>query len=745
MKARLMPVMLLLGTMVVGTQAQWQAKTGPLMTRWAQDVSPSNAHPDYPRPQMVRAEWQNLNGLWDYAVRPKEGARPCEFDGQILVPFPLESALSGVMQRIDETQRLWYRRTFEVPSAWSGRHVLLQFGAVDWEATVWVNGQELGTHRGGYDPFTFDVTGVLHPAGPQELIVAVWDPTDAGPQPRGKQVLKPEGIWYTPTSGIWQTVWLEPVAAERVEGLKITPDVDRSRVTVTLDSRYLACSDSVDVIVLDDGGEVAKASGGPTIEIAIPSPKLWSPESPFLYELRIVLHCGVNPALVCDQVTSYFGLRKIAVGKDKRGVARLLLNNRPYFMFGPLDQGFWPDGLYTAPTDEALRYDIEMTRRLGCNLARKHVKVEPERWYYWCDKLGLLVWQDMPSGDRIDAPADYERPAASAGQFTLELRRVIEALRNHPCIVMWVPFNEGWGQYDTAGIAALVAGLDGTRLVDSASGWHDQRVGDVHDIHVYPGPGSPEPEPARAAVLGEFGGLGMPIKRHTWQAAKNWGYRSFYSQAELTEAYVNLLNLLRPMTADPGLSAAIYTQTTDVEVEVNGWMTYDRAVVKVDPERMAGNHARLYLPPPKIQTIIPTSQMAGLDWCYTTDAPARNWYEPGFADSDWTGDLAGFGREKTPGITVRTAWHTPDIWLRRCFELSELPTNPHLRIFHDEDCEVFINGQLAALVEGYSQNYVVVPMMNRTALQPGANLMAVHCRQTSGGQGIDVGLVDLIE
>ena len=737
-------VILLLGTIIASAHAQWQSKTGPLMTRWARDVSPTNAHPEYPRPQMVRTDWLNLNGLWDYAIRPKDDDRPREFDGQILVPFPVESALSGVMQPIDEKQRLWYRRTFDIPAAWAGRQVLLHFGAVDWEATLWINSQEVGTHRGGYDPFTFDITAALHKTGPQEIVVAVWDPTDTGPQPRGKQVLKPEGIWYTPTSGIWQTVWLEPVPETYIDRLRITPDADRPSVSVSVaPSSGLAPGRALEVIAYDGGSEVARSSGpGTDFELVIPNAKLWTPNTPHLYDLKVTLRKDGQPI---DEVTSYAGLRKISLGKDENGVTRIMLNNQPFFMYGPLDQGFWPDGLYTAPTDEALRYDIEMTRQLGCNMARKHVKVEPDRWYYWCDKLGLLVWQDMPSGDRIDAPADYKRPEESAAQFTLELGRVMNALHNHPCIVMWVPFNEGWGQYDTADIVALVRRTDSSRLVDSASGWHELKVGDVHDIHMYPGPGSPDPEPARAAVLGEFGGLGMPVQDHTWQAEKNWGYRSFYSAAQLTDAYANLLHMLRPLTADPGLSAAVYTQTTDVEIEVNGLMTYDRALMKMDAERVAALNTRMYLPPPEIRTVIPTSQAEGLQWCFTTDTPAEDWYLPDFADAGWTSGLAGFGKDGTPGIVVRTPWHTPDIWLRRCFDLDGLPANPHVRVYHDEDCEIFINGRPAAFIEGHSQNYVVAPLLDPTALQLGANIIAVHCRQTGGGQGIDVGLVSVLE
>ncbi|HYG35225.1 MAG TPA: beta galactosidase jelly roll domain-containing protein, partial [Clostridia bacterium] len=384
--------------------AAWQPAEGPLKTRWAKDVSPQDAHPEYPRPQMVRKAWMNLNGLWDLAITPKDG-KPETFQTQILVPFPVESALSGVMKKVSENDRIWYRRTFTVPQSWMGQRVQLNFGAVDFEANVWVNGRSIGQHRGGYDAFSFDITEALQWNGENELVVSVWDPTDAGTQPRGKQVRQPNGIWYTPTSGIWQTVWLEPVSAAHIESLKITPDIDKGQVTILPATTATLGKYTVEVIVRDRTGKVAEASGAPGREVTLPikNAKLWSPENPHLYSLTINMKLGRR---TIDRVESYFGMRKISLGKDERGFTRLMLNNKPYFQFGPLDQGFWPDGLYTAPTDEALRFDIEMTKKLGYNMARKHVKIEPERWYYWCDKLGLLVWQDMPSGDKYIGDKD---------------------------------------------------------------------------------------------------------------------------------------------------------------------------------------------------------------------------------------------------------------------------------------------------------------------------------------------------
>jgi beta-galactosidase/beta-glucuronidase len=571
--------------------ATWQPAAGPLKTRWAKDVSPENAHPEYPRPQMVRRDWLNLNGLWDFAITSKDAKR-ATFQTQILVPFPVESALSGVMRPVSENDRIWYRRTFEVPHKWKGQRVLLHFGAVDYEAKVWVNGKEIGQHRGGYDAFSFDITDALNPSGPDELIVTAWDPTDAGTQPRGKQVRKPNGIWYTSTSGIWQTVWLEPVNAAYITGLKITPDVDNSAVTVHPITTPTLGVCTVEMAIRDGRKVVYNASvtAGGQITMPVKKARLWSPEDPHLYSLTVSLKLG-NRTL--DKVESYFGMRKTSLGKDDKGFTRLMLNNKPYFQFGPLDQGFWPDGIYTAPTDEALRYDIQMTKKLGFNLARKHVKIEPDRWYYWCDKLGLLVWQDMPSGDKYIGPKapDITRTPESAKEYEQELTALVRGRGNHPCIVIWVPYNEGWGQWDTARVVAMIKKLDPSRLVDNTSGWSDRGVGDVNDMHKYPGPGSPEPEANRAVVLGEFGGLGLPVRGHTWQSEKNWGYRSFTDAEALTAAYVDLAAKLFPLIDEKGLSAAVYTQTTDVEVEVNGLMTYDRELVKMNMEKVAAaNH-----------------------------------------------------------------------------------------------------------------------------------------------------------
>jgi hypothetical protein len=723
--------------------ASWKPVRGGLMTRWADTVTPETVHSEYPRPQLRRPQWLSLNGLWqlDFAQAAQAPPLGKDLPHIILVPFPVESALSGVMKPAD---RLWYRRSFTVPKEWAGQRVLLHFGAVDFEATVWVNGQKLGSHKGGYDAFHFDITDALKPDAPQEIVVGVWDPSDEGTQPHGKQVRRPGGIMYTSTTGIWQSVWLEPVPAVHIRRLLIVPDIDAGRVVVTAQVQGSSAGYTVHAVALDGPRRMAEASGaaGTAIPLPLPRAKLWSPESPFLYNLRVELQ---RDNRVVDAVDSYFGMRKISVGRDERGVTRLLLNNKPVFQRGPLDQGFWPDGLYTAPSDEALKYDIEMTKKLGFNMSRKHVKVEPDRWYYWCDQLGLMVWQDMPSGDRSIRPdqADLQRTPVSARQYEQELKAMIDGLRNHPSVIGWVVFNEGWGQFDTERITRWTKQYDETRLVDCASGWSDRKVGDVYDIHVYPGPGAPEPEPTRAAFLGEFGGLSLPVEGHTW-SNKTWGYQGTNSKEELTRKYEKLWQRVWQLKSKPGLSGAVYTQLTDVETEANGLLTYDRAVVKVDLERaaavVAGDLSRVPVSVP----VVPTSQEKGLTWRYTFNRPPDGWEQPRFNDSTWMKGSGGFGTEGTPGAVVRTEWKTSDIWVRRTVTLPRGSLDGlHLLMHHDEDAEVYLNGVLAARVRGFTTAYeeVGIDPKARAALTPGGRVViAIHCKQTVGGQYIDAGL-----
>jgi hypothetical protein len=716
----------------------WKPAKGRLETPWTRDVSPENALPEYPRPQLVRPDWVNLNGLWQYAVQPAGEEQPSEWKGDILVPYPIESALSGVMEKVQPDQRLWYRRTFERPKLDDGGRLLLHFGAVDWKCTAWVNGKEVGAHTGGFDPFTFDVTDALRD-GENEIVVAVTDPTNKGDQPRGKQDLNPHGIWYTPVTGIWQTVWLEPVPATYVSALKITPRVDDDALEVIVNSNDAAKDARVRITAAEGGKQIAQQEGkaGEAISLAVKDAKLWTPDSPQLYDLKVELLDGDE---VIDSVDSYFAMRKIEVAKDDQGILRLMLNDEPLFQYGPLDQGWWPDGLYTPPTDEAMKYDVEMTKKFGMNMARKHVKVEPARWYYWCDKLGLLVWQDMPSGSfggDDDSRANYRR----------ELKEMIDDLYNVPSIVMWIPFNEGWGQHDTPEVVAWLEKYDPTRPVNEASGWHDRGSGTISDMHNYPGPGMRPVEENRVVVLGEFGGLGMPVKGHTWQDEKNWGYVSYKTPEELTDAYVKLLTAMRPLIGQ-GLSAAVYTQTSDVEIEVNGIMTYDRQQVKMDLDRIAEAARKLYEPPPQVVEVAATSESSPQLWRYSTDKPGDDWMAVEFDDAKWKEGPGGFGTKGTPGAVVGTEWSGDDIWLRREVTLDYAPTGAvYLRLHHDEDAEVYINGQLATKKAGHVANYELFPA-NQTddpLLKQGKNVIAVHCKQSDGGQFVDVGVLTVSE
>ena len=579
------------------SQGDWKLQSDRITSKWAKEVNPESVLQEYPRPQMVRDQWLNLNGLWVYSIVERDTEKPTKFEGEILVPFAVESALSGVERRLSDRQSLWYKRSFEIPEDWNSKNILLNFGAVDWEATVFVNGIEIGSHQGGYDPFSFDITPALKSSGKQELVVSVWDPTSNGTQARGKQVTKPGGIWYTPVSGIWQTVWLEPVSEQSVSSLKITPDIDGNKLSVSVKSRTGKTGDyEIQVEAYDGELAVASAKGKLNSEIvlSVEDAKLWSPDKPFLYDLKVILE---KKGKKIDEVSSYYAMRKISVGTTADGHERLYLNNKALFQLGTLDQGWWPGGLYTAPSDEALRYDIEVTKESGFNMIRKHVKVEPARWYYHCDKLGMLIWQDMPNGDKgadWRGPSGYDgreiqRTAQSAHQFRKEWKEIMDDFYHFPSIVMWVPFNEAWGQFNTVEIINWTMQYDPSRLVNGPSGGNFFPTGHTVDQHQYPGPGMPDLHlhaplitEGKVLVLGEFGGLGLPLINHLWQSDKNWGYRNYSDRTELLDNYRNLIIKI-PFLMEKGLAAAIYTQTTDVEGEVNGLMTYDREIIKMNP------------------------------------------------------------------------------------------------------------------------------------------------------------------
>ncbi len=568
-----------------------------MTTEWTDKVDADNVWNVYPRPTMQRSRWMNLNGKWDYAITPKNDVKPSSYEGKILVPFAVESYLSGVERTVGADSVLWYNRTFKIPASWKGDDVLLNFGAVDWKADVWVNGMKVGSHTGGYSPFSFNITDALR-NGENTITVKVWDPSDKGQQPRGKQVAKPGGIFYTPVTGIWQTVWLEPVAKNHITRLKITPDIDSRKLTVEALTSPEAAVETVTVNVIDGGKVVASGSAvaGSPVEIEMPADmKLWTTDAPFLYDLDVKASKGGKTV---DAVKSYAAMRKISYGRDNNGVnasnmMRLRLNNEDIFQFGPLDQGYWPDGLYTAPTYEAMIFDIDKTKDLGFNMIRKHVKVEPEVWYEYCDRNGIIVWQDMPSGSggsgwqNHDYFKGTERGKAPEvdREFRKEWQEIIEALYNHPSIAVWVPFNESWGQYDTVNIANWTKELDSSRLVNPASGGNFFDCGDILDVHNYPAPMIYLLSYGKANVIGEYGGIGLALDGHLWMPDRNWGYIQFKTPAEVTEEYLKYLKVLEEL-AGIAYTGAVYTQTTDVEGEVNGLLTYDRKKVKVDEKRI---------------------------------------------------------------------------------------------------------------------------------------------------------------
>jgi glycosyl hydrolase family 2 len=594
----------------------WNMQPLQIQTRWAALVSPTNALPAYPRPQMVRAHWVNLNGLWSYAITAKDAPMPAEYQGHILVPYPLESALSGVQKPLRPDQALWYRHPIAIERSAKGRRTLLNFGAVDYQATVYLNAREIGTHAGGYQHFTFDITDALRP-GQNELVVKVYDPTDQGPNPHGKQ-----GLQYTATSGIWQTVWLETVPKTYIEGLGLTPDVDHIQLHLQVNLNGNAGRLTVLALIKRGSALIRRQTVRGNTALPVTHPHLWSPDDPFLYDLEVRL---LKDGKVIDEVKSYFGLRKVEVKKDSAGMMRMFLNDRYIFNLGVLDQGFWPDGIYTAPTDAALKFDIQAAKAMGFNTIRKHIKIEPDRWYYYCDTLGMLVWQDMVN------PADRSAPAREA--FEKEIPSNVAQLYNHPSITTWVLFNEAFGGgYDHERLARMIKQLDGTRLLNSHSGPYEsgrlaqwfrhlapgkvirlmhgdpqlahelssQREtelkywigGDMTDIHAYPDPQLPPAAPGKAQVLGEFGGTGVVNDGHIWNdLIDGRGYLDVRA-GQLGATYAGMIEKLKTLEAQ-GLSGSIYTQITDIEQEQNGLLTYDRALTKIPLAEIAAINAEM--------------------------------------------------------------------------------------------------------------------------------------------------------
>lgn len=574
---------------VMYAQQKWEIQPVLIQTRWAKDVTPEKVLPEYPRPQMVRNEWQNLNGLWQYAITDSSASKfPSKYDGQILVPYPLESALSGVKKTLLPTQYLWYKRTFTKPNTKGDKRVLLNFGAVDWQTTVYVNGKEVGAHKGGYQNFSLDITDALK-SGNNELVVRVYDPSDKGPNPHGKQVLQPQNILYTASSGIWQTVWLETVPFTYISKLHFTPDIDNG--VLHLEVATAGKADNYTIEATASNGSQITGQPNSQLSLPVPNAQLWSPDAPNLYNLNVRL---LYKGKVVDTVGSYFGMRKIEIKKDEKGVERIFLNNKYTYNLGVLDQGFWPEGLYTAPTDEALQFDIMAIRNMGFNTIRKHIKLEPARWYYYADKMGMLVWQDMVTcaNDSPEARQEFEK----------ENKENIAQLYNYPSIVLWVLFNEGWSRYDQKRLTEWMKREDPSRIVDGHTGENYDRgspenpnekwaSSDLTDIHDYPGPGIPPYLPGKARVLGEWGGVRVPTPTHQWDANGGWGYIQVKG-AEFGQKYEFMLKHLK-IFEEEGLSGSIYTEPFDVETEENGMMTYDREVIKIPAEKLRQMHSML--------------------------------------------------------------------------------------------------------------------------------------------------------
>ena len=566
----------------------WKMAQVPLSTPWAEDVKPENVLPEYPRPIMQRARWQNLNGLWQFQEATASDRVPFgkKLEQQRLVRLAWESALSGIRQQF-ASYRAWYRREFRVPQSWKSERVLLHFGAVDWEATVYINGRCVGIHQGGYDAFYFDITPYLNEEGQQEVIVGVYDPgTEEGITVGKQNNLRfddPQRYAYAPASGIWQTVWLEPVPDFHITDIKIISDVDNDAIRIQANgSSQNAGRKKVEAILRQGDRIIHEATGSFNQDFYLenPNPRLWSPDDPFLYDLDIRI---VDSLEIVDEVKSYVGMRKISL-QAYQGVQRLMLNDEFVFQMGPLDQGYWPDGLYTAPTDEALKWDIEKMKALGYNMVRKHIKVEPQRWYYWFDKLGILVWQDMPS--TFKARTEQEK-----NLFELELQRMIKTHWNHPSIINWIVFNEHWGAYDVPRLTEMVMALDPSRLVTGNSGIDagkpdlDYEVGHIKDNHSYRPPSVPFGNHKRAVVNGEYGAIGYKIPGHIWDTDGPWVHHNYEDKEAATQEYIRFIGMIHKFQEE-GLSAAVYTQWSDLENEMNGIYTYDRKRLKHDEERI---------------------------------------------------------------------------------------------------------------------------------------------------------------
>ena len=737
----------------------WERKSAPIMTTWGENIDPENVWTEYPRPQMVRQEWLSLNGTWDFlkrtSVNHEYESNKKNFFQKILVPYPVESALSGIMDTNFEenTQSTFvYSRTFTLPRSYKGKNIILHFGAVDWKSTIYVNGVKAGEHTGGNDPFEFDITSLLHKKGVQEIQVCVSDPGEKGGQPVGKQTTNPGGCFYSPVSGIWQTVWVEPVNTSHIDGYKVTSDIDKGTITLLVASQ--SADASATIVVTKEGKEIARLENQAVNKdntITIPNAQLWSPDAPHLYDMTIQLY---ENGKKCDEIEGYFGMRKISKGMVD-GHPCFLLNNKPLFHFGVLDQGWWPDGLLTPPSDIAMKYDIEVVKSLGMNTIRKHIKVEPARWYYHCDRMGMLVWQDMPSKG-FDENGTIGTQEFIKENFYDECRRVTASLQNHPCIVSWVVFNESWGQYASGddkhtrcGVEA-VRSVDDTRLINAASGWVDFEVGDIIDKHSYPSPSlQSNPLNERVAICGEYGGITLKVSGHQWKES-DMEYTSVDDRKKYADRF-NGLTVAVQSLQEKGIWGAIYTQTSDVEGELNGILTYDRKVLKIAPEYMASvkdGIERTINYRTRLNIVLPAADTSPDEiWSYTTEEPGSNWYTPSYDDASWKKGIAGFGGDNPPNAYIRTDWTGKDIYIRRHFSIGDLSEDEikslHLWMYHDDDCEVYINGVKAFETKGWTSAYCMQPISNEAlaTIKPNSdNIIAMHTYQDRGGQYADAGL-----
>ena len=729
----------------INKKIEWSPVGNRIKTKWASKITPDNVWHNYPRPQMVRSTWRNLNGLWDYAIlnrMPRERLVPITYKKQILVPFSIESSLSGVGKELLPVEVLWYRTKFDV-SDWKEKEILIHFGAVDYKSTLYINGKKVGSHIGGNDTFSYNITPFIDSKQKiQELELSVWDPTDTGTQPRGKQTLRPRGIWYSAVSGIWQTVWLEPVEKTHIDNINIISDIDKKKINLLVDLKNSKGNEKYSIKVFErDSLLVNQAFNSiDELEIKIKNPKLWSPNNPQLYDIEIEV---LRDSILLDKITSYFAMRKIDIGKDKYGFTKLYLNNKELFHWGTLDQGWWPDGLLTPPSLEAMVYDMKVLKTLGFNTIRKHVKVEPAVFYHEADKLGFLIWQDMPSGFLHNHhpeqhvmwgdEKDWNRPRESAALFKKEWKNIIDHLKFFSSIVVWIPFNEGWGQFESKKITEWTMNYDTTRLTNGISGWDDREVGHFIDLHQYPGPGMepPSKNEGRAVVLGEFGGYGYPVKNHLWdKTKKNWGYRVSKNLESYLKDYKQVIYNLHGEKAR-GLAAAIYTQTTDVEIEVNGLLTYDRKVIKLPIESTKKIHKELFNEFEKAQFLIKDSEVLIQSKKFTNKKLPLNWALNPKNNSQFK--LIEFPTNLEIGHSAFSF---------KEFKIEEMPNNLALKFYGNGDVIIYINGE--KVLEKYlrtKRHYDDINLSNHLKkLKIGLNNIAFEINNSTENGQFDYGL-----